>query len=275
MHRGNYKHHGGYRHYRGRSYFYVSLPYYGSYYWGYPYYYYGWPRYYYCGLPYYRYYYPYPRYHYYEYYRNYYYTPPTNRQLRSEDSGTVGPDENAPKQTEQPAEQGEEAVEYVEFDRHSEDVADAFAARDYDKAAQRAEQALTDEPDNAVLPFVYAQALFAGGKYSQSADVLREAMSNLDTDKQEVFYPLGFYRDQAVLNDQIAGLAKAAAAKPSDAELQLLLGYQLFGVARYDEALEALQKAQPNYVNKEAATVLIDLLEKARATSAPNVNPDS
>jgi tetratricopeptide (TPR) repeat protein len=253
----------------------VSLPYYGCYYRGYPYRYYGWPRRYYCGSPYYQYYYPYPRYNYYEYYRNYYYTPPAERRSRSEDSGTVGPDERPAKRTEQPAEQGKEGVEYVEYNRHLEDVADAFAARDYDKAAKQAEQTLTDEPDNPVVPFVYAQALFAAGKYSQSADVLREALTNLDTDKQQVYYPLGFYRDLTELNDQIAGLTEEAAAKPSDAELQLLLGYQLSGVARYEEALEALQKARPSYVNKEAATVLIDLLEKARATSAPNVNPDS
>jgi tetratricopeptide (TPR) repeat protein len=252
----------------------VGLPYYG-YYWGYPYYYYGWPRRYYCGPPYYRYYDPYPRYNYYEYYRNYYYTPRADRRSRSEDSGAIGSDEREPKGAEQPTEQGKEAVEYVEYNRHLEDVAEAFAARDYDKAAQQAEQALTDEPDNPVVPFVYAQALFAAGKYSQSADVLREALTNLDTDKQQVFYPLGFYRDLAELNDQIAGLTEEAAAKPSDAELQLLLGYQLFGVARYDEALEALRKAEPSYVNKEAATVLIELLDKSRAISAPDLNPDS
>ena len=125
------------------------------------------------------------------------------------------------------------------------------------------------------LPFVYAQALFAAGRYSQSADVLREALTNLDTDKQQVYYPLGFYRDLAVLNDQIAGLAEEAAAKPADAELQLLLGYQLFGVARYEEALEAPHKAEPSYVNKEAATVLIELLDKSRGIPAPDLNPDS
>jgi thioredoxin-like negative regulator of GroEL len=195
--------------------------------------------------------------------------------LRSEDSGTIGPDERPPKQIQQPAEQSKEAVKYVEYNRHLEDVADAFGARDYDKAARRAEQALTDEHDNPVVPFVYAQALFAAGRYSQSADVLREALTNLDTDKQQVYYPLGFYRDLTELNDQIAGLTEEAAAKPSDAELQLLLGYQLFGVARYDEALEALQKARPSYVNKEAATVLINLLDKPRAPSAPNLDPDS
>jgi thioredoxin-like negative regulator of GroEL len=236
------------------------LRYYGC---GYPYYC-GRPYYYYS-VPYYQYYYPHPRYYYYEYYRTYDYPPRTYRQRRPrppQDSRTGEPDKTASPQT-----QTEDAGEYVEADPRLEDIADAFAARDYENAARQANQALTDEPENAVLPFVYSQALFADGKYSQAADVLREAVRNLDAEKQELFYPLGFYPDEDILNDQITGLREAAAAQPSNADLQLLLGYQLLGVARYDDALDALHEAQADYVNKEAAAVMIEILERARSTS--------
>ena len=237
------------------------MRYYGC---GYPYYYSAWPYYYYS-IPYYQYNYPSPRYYYYEYYRTYDYPPRTYRQRQPgppQDSSTGEPDKTSPPQT-----QTEDAAEYVGIDPRLEDIADAFAARDYENAARQANQALTDEPENAVLPFVYSQALFADGKYSQAADVLREAVRNLDAEKQELFYPLGFYPDEDVLKDQISNLSEAAAAQPSNADLKLLLGYQLLGVGRYDDALDALQKAQADYVNREAAAIMTDILERARSTS--------
>ncbi|MHC4156572.1 MAG: tetratricopeptide repeat protein, partial [Planctomycetota bacterium] len=256
----NYRYHG--RHRRHGSYFYFSLPYY-RYYWGYPYYYSARPYYYYS-LPYYRYYYPYREYYQYEYH-TYDYPPRTYRQRQPrppQDSCTDDQYRTPAQQADEPPEQTQDAAEYVQPDPLMKEIADAFAARDYEKAARQANQALTYKPENAVLPFVYSQALFAGGKYSQAADVLREAVRNLDAEK-EVLYPLGFYPDQDVLNDQIATLSDAAAAQPSNADLQLLLGYQLLGVARYNEALGALHKAKADYVNKEAAGILIEILEKA------------
>ncbi|MHC4501390.1 MAG: hypothetical protein ACYS21_20055, partial [Planctomycetota bacterium] len=104
-----------------------------------------------------------------------------------------------------------------------------------------------------------------------------EAVRNLDPENRQVFYPLGCYPDEDLLNNQIAALSEAAAAEPSNADLQLLLGYQLLGVASYDDALDALQKAQAHYVNKEAAAIMIDILEKARSAPPPPQieNPES
>jgi len=51
---------------------------------------------------------------------------------------------------------------------------------------------------------------------------------------------------------------------PFDANLQLLLGYQLLGMGRLDEAAEPLQKAQQDSDNHQAATLLMSLLEKLK-----------
>jgi len=246
------------------------MPYYRYYGCGYPYYYSGWPYYYYS-LPYYRYYYPYREYYHYEYH-NYDYPPPTYRSpepCTPQDPCTCEQDKTSEQQADEPPEQTEGAAEYVQPDPRLKDIADAFAAGDYQKAALKANQALTGEPNNAVLPFIYSQALFADGKYGQAADVLREAVRKLDPENQELFYPLGFYHDEDLLNDQIAALSETAAAEPSNADLQLVLGYQLLGVGSYDDALDALNKAHADYVNKEAAAVMIDILEKARASVPP------
>ena len=62
-------------------------------------------------------------------------------------------------------------------------------------------------------------------------------------------------------------LSEAVRADSDNAGLQLVLGYQLLGVGKYDQALEALKVARKDYVNKEAAEVLMQVLEKARQQS--------
>lgn len=256
------------RHARHSSFFfYVGLPYYGYYYSPYPYYYSAWPYYYYS-IPHYRYYYRYPRYYFYEYHRyNYqlpaYQPPPTNGRRDSRDEKPQEGEEAPPRV---PTEESPDEIESVRPDANLMNIADTFAAGEYQEAAAQAKAALIDEPENRVLPFVYAQALFADGKYSQAADVLREAVRNLDAERQELFYPLGFYRDEDVLNGQVDKLREAAAAEPSNPDLELLLGYQLLGLGRYEDALNALEKAQADYVNREAASTMIDILEEARST---------
>jgi uncharacterized protein HemY len=270
-------HHGD-RHYKSskvrhgrRSYYYISLPYH-RYYYGYPHYYHAYPYYHYFSLPHYRYYYGHSYYYYDKPSSGPYYDSPPDSNGQSQDYRSPAPytdPQGKTAQGEPPevAEQGEEDVEYVELNEYLQDIADAFAARDYDKAVQRAGDGLSAEPDNPVLPFIHSQALFAGGNYSDAAGVLRRALTKLDPENREVFYPAGFYRDEAVLEKQIARLSEAVGAVPSRADLQLLLGYQLLGVGRYDEALKALETARLNYVNEEAAEVLIEVLEQARAVA--------
>jgi len=55
-------------------------------------------------------------------------------------------------------------------------------------------------------PYAYAQALFADGQYSAAAAALRQALDDIDPEKQGVFYPRGLYGDEDILFDQIEQL---------------------------------------------------------------------
>ncbi|MHC4060339.1 MAG: tetratricopeptide repeat protein, partial [Planctomycetota bacterium] len=172
------------------------------------------------------------------------------------------------EKADEPADQPRRSTEYVKVDQHLKDIADAFAAGRYAKAARLSREALNAEPDDPLLPFVYSQTLFAEQRYGKAAGVLREAVRKVDIDEQGVFYAHGFYADHTVLTEQIEKLSKAVEADYSNADLNLVLGYQLLGTGAYDRALQALRQAQRDYVNKEAATVLVEVLEKARAENA-------
>jgi tetratricopeptide (TPR) repeat protein len=154
-------------------------------------------------------------------------------------------------------------------DRFFEDAVDAFGAGDYDLAADRFAKAMELAPDDMVLPFAYAQALFADQKYTEAAEVLRTALANMSPDKEGVFYPRGLYPEDDVLFEQIDQLAEHAQLYGFDADLQLLLGYHLLGIGQTDEAVEPLRLASQDLQNAPSATVLLVILEKTRA---PNVD---
>jgi predicted Zn-dependent protease len=163
------------------------------------------------------------------------------------------------------AQQAEDAARKDRVNTYLDSVTEAFAAGDYAEASSRAFDAIKAEPDVAVLPFVYTQSLFAHGRYTRAAAVLREALSNIDPDTREIYYPHGLYPDENLLSEQIETLTNVVKAEPENADLQLLLGYQLLGADRLDQAREALQEAQNDYVNRDAAATLIEVLEKTPA----------
>jgi predicted Zn-dependent protease len=163
------------------------------------------------------------------------------------------------------AQQAEDAARKERVNTYLDSVAEAFAAGDYAEASSRALDAIRAEPDVAVLPFVYTQSLFAHGRYTRAAAVLREALSDIDPDSRQIYYPHGLYPDESLLSEQIETLANAGQAEPDNADLQLLLGYELLGADRLDQAREALQEAQSDYVNRDAAATLIEVLEKTPA----------
>jgi tetratricopeptide (TPR) repeat protein len=130
-----------------------------------------------------------------------------------------------------------------------------------------------------ILPFAYAQALLASQQYSKAAEVLRGALEKVSPEKEGVFFPRGLYPDEESLLKHIDRLAERAAQFSFDADLQLLLGYQLLGIGRHDEAVEPLMNAGKDLKNAKAAGVLMELLEKIKAarpepeTSAPAETP--
>ncbi|UCC21683.1 MAG: hypothetical protein JSW23_07685 [Planctomycetota bacterium] len=157
-------------------------------------------------------------------------------------------------------------------DNYFEEGVTAFEDGQYNTAAEKFADAMDLASEDMVLPFAYAQALFANGQYSEAADALRSALENVSPEAEGVYYPRGLYTDDEVLLEQIDLLSKAAEIYTSDADLQLLLGYQLLGIGEIDEALEPLQQANLDLENKDSAEVLLNLLEKIETEKPENAD---
>ncbi len=164
----------------------------------------------------------------------------------------------------QPAEPAEATL----VDTYFEEAVKGFEAGNYDRAVEKFARAMELAPDDVVLPFALSQALMANRQYSQAAEVLRAALAKVKPDKEGIFYPRGLYPKEELLLAQIDDLAEKAELFSSDADLQLLLGYQLLGIGQVDQALAPLMFAGRDMVNAEVAGVLLRLLEKIKASEA-------
>ncbi|MHC4539608.1 MAG: hypothetical protein ACYS74_07480, partial [Planctomycetota bacterium] len=151
-----------------------------------------------------------------------------------------------------PAEPAEETV----ADRYFDQAVKAFEAGDYATAATKFHNAQALARDDIVVPFARVQALFADGDYGQAVEVLRRALVISSPEKEGVFYPRGLYSDQAVLEQQVQRLAEQVESNPLDADMRLLLGYQLLGMGKLDESASHLQNARLNGRNSQATTIL-------------------
>jgi tetratricopeptide (TPR) repeat protein len=153
-------------------------------------------------------------------------------------------------------------------DTYFEEGVKVFEVNDFNAAAVKFAKAMELAPDDMVLPFAYAQALFANGQYTESAQVLRAALVKVSPDKEGVFYPRGLYSGDDILFEQVIRLSEKAEVFSFDADLQLLLGYQLLGLGEVDEASEPLLRAGEDLQNASAAAVLLKLQEKIKANGA-------
>lgn len=210
---------------------------------------------YYYSLPHMVYYYYWPPYYYSVPYSTYY---PVERYYISKDK--YQPND----EYDNPGDKTEMSEEVAGINERLSTIAAAFVAGDYDHAAGLAVEAIGEEGDNAVLFFVYSQCLFAQGNYESAAEILRNALNIADIEEQGMFYPMGFYPDEKVLSEQIAKLSDTAEADPFDADLQLLLGYQLLGIGQYDMAAEALEAAEMDNSNENSASLLRIVLEETQ-----------
>ena len=215
------------------------------------------------------YYYSVPYYTYYYYYPPYYYSVPYGSYYTGRDYGTEKSYEAPAEKYEKPKEEYKKPdqpvpqTEAIQIGQHLSNIAAAFAKADYDQAVDRAAEALEDAPHNMPLLFIHSQSLFAGAQYTNAAEALRKALVYTDKEKG-VFYSLGFYPDETILTSQIELLNVAAQAEPENADMQLLLGYQLLGISQYDAAREALEKAKTGEQNKGPAELLIDVLNETQ-----------
>jgi len=155
-------------------------------------------------------------------------------------------------------------------DRDFDQAVKAFGAGDYTTAKQKFHDAMQGAPEDVVLPFAYVQALFAEGEYQEATAILREAMTKVSPEQEGVFYPRGLYSDESILQQQIEHLKRAVVLNPAHADFELLLGYQLLGISRFEEAGGYLRQAQLDETNRQAATVLLGVLEKLGKVDTDN-----
>ncbi len=151
----------------------------------------------------------------------------------------------------------------VQFDK----AVKAFEAGDYEIAIEKFSEASEIATDDIILPFAHSQAFFANEQYTEAAEVLRAALAKVSPEKEGVFYPRGLYSDDDILFEQIERLKQKAETFSFDADLQLLLGYQLLGIGEIDKAVEPLQQASLDLENAASATILLELLAKIRTNT--------
>ncbi|MBN1974956.1 MAG: tetratricopeptide repeat protein [Sedimentisphaerales bacterium] len=203
----------------------------------------------------------------YYYTYNYYYSDDSP----AYDSGTILNSKYYDIVAREPAPQPAEATL---ADTYFEEAVDAFEAGKYDLAIEKFYRAMELAPNDMILPFAYSQALFAAGRYSEAAEVLRTALAKAKPDQEGVFYPRGLYPNDEALLAQLDELADEAENYSFDADLQLLLGYQLLGIGQHDKAVLPLKNASLDMKNKQAATVLMNLLTKIKLNEPKSEVPE-
>jgi len=140
----------------------------------------------------------------------------------------------------------------------------AFAEGNYTMAVRQFGLAAMEADDDKIIPFAYAQALFASGDYASAARILRGAVSRVKPVEEGVFYPRGLYTSDDILFKQIETLAAKAKEEPQNANLQLLLGYHYLGLGEHEKAAEPLSIASQDQFNGQTARSLLQLLDKLR-----------
>jgi tetratricopeptide (TPR) repeat protein len=189
-------------------------------------------------------------------YTSYSSSTPVQNEVRPVDQSTwADVREKLDKQNAEPAAQ-------TLADTRFEEGVKGFEAANYGAAARKFQEAMRLAPNDMILPFAYAQALFADGQYTESADALREALKKVSPDQEGVFYPRGLYANDDVLFAQIESLVDKLERFGYDADMQLLLGYHLLGVGETGYAREPLERASQDMENADSAKVLLGLLEK-------------
>jgi len=168
-----------------------------------------------------------------------------------------------------PAQKRPEPAPQTQADTKFEEGVKSFESGDYGVAADKFARAMELSPEDMILPFAYAQALFADEQYASAAVALRQALKKVTPDKEGVFYPRGLYADDDVLFKQIEKLMNKQEEAGDNADLQLLLGYHLLGTGETGYAREPLEQAGQSEKNAEAARVLLQLLDKLEKEAGP------
>ncbi len=149
-----------------------------------------------------------------------------------------------------------------------------FRAGKYDAAIGAFRHALVDEPNNAGLMMMTAQALFQTGKFTPAAAATELAMGALPEDKWGAVVQnyTQLYGNIGDFTNELKSLEAAVKAKPDDPALRFLLGFQ-YGYLNYPkQAVDELGKAVELEGRDPAARKLHDVFAAkigARLWSAP------
>jgi len=201
----------------------------------------------------------------------YYVTTPTynyytyNYSSNNGSDGIVYADENTFADVrDRLAQQAEEPDAQTLADTYFENAVKAFENQEYQIAADWFEKAIDLATEDLILPFAYSQALIAAQNYSDAAEVLKIALEKIEPEKEAIFYPRGLYKDDETLYKQLEPLAQLAEDYPFRYELQLLLGFQMFGIGELDAAEQYINAAAQMPEYKDATVAMLKVLKKVR-----------
>lgn len=153
----------------------------------------------------------------------------------------------------------------TDADRFFDTAVRAFEAGNFRMATTQFALAYQAAPNDKVLPFAYAQALFAVGDYKLAGPVLSGAIARIRPIEEGIFYPRGLYADENMLFAQVEALQAAAALNPTDRNLQFLLGYHYLGLGELDNAEGPLVNATADASRGPASQSLLQLLDTLKA----------
>jgi tetratricopeptide (TPR) repeat protein len=121
---------------------------------------------------------------------------------------------------------------------------DAFAGREYGRAARRFRQAIAVYPEEPLAHFLLAQAEFSLGRYVEAVAAIREGMRWRPGWPTAPFRAVDLYGVNAAdFRGQQRDLEAALARYPQDTVLLFLLAYQMWFDGRQDEARPLFQRA--------------------------------
>jgi tetratricopeptide (TPR) repeat protein len=148
---------------------------------------------------------------------------------------------------------------------------EAFKARDYNTAVRHWRHALVDEPKNATLVMMLAQAHFAAGEYDEAAGATQAAMALMPPEKWGVVVEnyAELYSDSQDYVDQLQALEKAIKEDTKNPALRFIVGFH-YGYLGYPvEAVRELDKLLELAPKDQAGRKLRDLMAEGAKKKSP------
>ncbi|HWB00540.1 MAG TPA: tetratricopeptide repeat protein [Pirellulales bacterium] len=143
-------------------------------------------------------------------------------------------------------------------DEQLERAITAFRSGQYAEAARWARSAAAADPQAGLASLVEMHALFALGRYGESATALRRAIAALPASQWGEI--MNRYRDFYLVSrytDHLAALERYVVAQPRDQAAQLLLGYHASYLGQRISAIEHLRIAVELAPSDECARALL------------------